>query len=197
MVGTNCYVVYNENTKECFVLGPAAHSLPLVEFLLDRGSSVAGNLLTHGHFDHIMGIDTLQQGMVSSCLCQCTGAEGSDRCQCESVCCIWSGVCVCGRQVSGRWGISRTCRISDPYDLHSGAYGGRMLLLYRRRGGSFQRRYTVCRLCWKNRFSDRQYEYTGAFGKRAIAEPSGRYAGVSGTMEATTIGFEKENNPFL
>ena len=36
MVGTNCYVVYNENTKECFVVDPAAPSAPLVEFKFVR-----------------------------------------------------------------------------------------------------------------------------------------------------------------
>ena len=37
MVGTNCYVVYNENTKECFVVDPAAPSAPLVEFIQTEG----------------------------------------------------------------------------------------------------------------------------------------------------------------
>ena len=37
MVGTNCYVVYNENTKECFVVDPAAPSAPLVEFIRTEG----------------------------------------------------------------------------------------------------------------------------------------------------------------
>ena len=58
MVGTNCYVVYNENTKECFVVDPAAPSAPLVEFIRTEGLQLQGILLTHGHFDHIMGIDT-------------------------------------------------------------------------------------------------------------------------------------------
>ena len=57
MVGTNCYVVYNENTKECFVVDPAAPSAPLVEFIQTEGLQLQGILLTHGHFDHIMGID--------------------------------------------------------------------------------------------------------------------------------------------
>lgn len=60
MVGTNCYVVYNENTKECFVVDPAAPSAPLVEFIQTEGLQLQGILLTHGHFDHIMGIDTLR-----------------------------------------------------------------------------------------------------------------------------------------
>ena len=53
MVGTNCYVVYNENTKECFVVDPAAPSAPLVEFIRTEGLQLQGILLTHGHFDHI------------------------------------------------------------------------------------------------------------------------------------------------
>ncbi len=61
MVGTNCYVVYNENTKECFVVDPAAPSAPLVEFIRTEGLQLQGILLTHGHFDHIMGIDTLRR----------------------------------------------------------------------------------------------------------------------------------------
>ena len=61
MVGTNCYVVYNENTKECFVVDPAAPSAPLVEFIRTEGLQLQGILLTHGHFDHIMGIDALRR----------------------------------------------------------------------------------------------------------------------------------------
>ena len=57
MVGTNCYVVYNENTKECFVVDPAAPSAPLVEFIQTEGLQLQGILLTHGHFDHVMGIE--------------------------------------------------------------------------------------------------------------------------------------------
>ena len=42
MVGTNCYVVYNENTKECFVVDPAAPSAPLVEFIQTEGLQLQG-----------------------------------------------------------------------------------------------------------------------------------------------------------
>ena len=59
MVGTNCYVVYNENTKECFVVDPAAPSAPLVEFIQTEGLQLQGILLTHGHFDHIGAVDEL------------------------------------------------------------------------------------------------------------------------------------------
>ena len=61
MVGTNCYVVYNENIKECFVVDPAAPSAPLVEFIQTEGLQLQGILLTHGHFDHIMGLSDVME----------------------------------------------------------------------------------------------------------------------------------------
>ena len=61
MVGTNCYVVYNENTKECFVVDPAAPSAPLVEFIQTEGLQLQGILLTHGHFDHIMAVKKVKE----------------------------------------------------------------------------------------------------------------------------------------
>ena len=59
MVGTNCYVVYNEETRACFVVDPAAPSDQVIEFIREEGFILQGVLLTHGHFDHIMGIDAL------------------------------------------------------------------------------------------------------------------------------------------
>ncbi len=59
MVGTNCYVVYNEETRACFVVDPAAPSDLVIEFIKTEDLILQGILLTHGHFDHIMGIDAL------------------------------------------------------------------------------------------------------------------------------------------
>lgn len=56
-VGTNCYIVRNEDTDECFVTDPAACPLELVGHIRREGLNVKAVLLTHGHFDHIMGLD--------------------------------------------------------------------------------------------------------------------------------------------
>lgn len=56
-IGTNCYIVINEETKECFVTDPAACPPELVSHIRSTGLKVQAVLLTHGHFDHIMGID--------------------------------------------------------------------------------------------------------------------------------------------
>lgn len=57
IVSTNCYLVENEETKECFIVDPAACPTELVSHLKKQGLKPVGIILTHGHFDHILGID--------------------------------------------------------------------------------------------------------------------------------------------
>lgn len=58
-VGTNCYIVRKEETGECFVTDPAVCPPELVSHIRSEGVTVKAVLLTHGHFDHIMGLDDL------------------------------------------------------------------------------------------------------------------------------------------
>lgn len=59
MVQTNCYFVYDEDTREAVVIDPAKNGL--YDKLSESGLKVAGVLLTHGHFDHIMGTNELTE----------------------------------------------------------------------------------------------------------------------------------------
>lgn len=56
-VGANCYIVINEKNEECFLIDPAACPPEFVSYIKDAGLKVKAVLLTHGHFDHIMGLD--------------------------------------------------------------------------------------------------------------------------------------------
>ncbi len=57
MVGTNCYVVSNEETLECFLIDPGAYSDKMITYIRENALKPRAILLTHGHFDHIMGLD--------------------------------------------------------------------------------------------------------------------------------------------
>ena len=61
IISTNCYVVHNETTKEAILIDPGACSKNLKDYLLEEKLNVKGILLTHGHFDHILGLDGLLQ----------------------------------------------------------------------------------------------------------------------------------------
>lgn len=57
IISTNCYLVSNEETKEAVVIDPAACPSYLMNHIKSEGLQLKAILLTHGHFDHIMGID--------------------------------------------------------------------------------------------------------------------------------------------
>ncbi len=59
MVETNCYFVYDGDTKEGFLIDPAKNGL--YDILTKNGITIKAILLTHGHFDHIMGVHELAE----------------------------------------------------------------------------------------------------------------------------------------
>lgn len=61
MCQTNCYFVYREGTQEVIFVDPADRGEYIYETLQNNGFTVAGILLTHGHFDHIWGVEELRE----------------------------------------------------------------------------------------------------------------------------------------
>ena len=57
---TNCYFLYRDGEHEAIVVDPADKGENIYGALLKNGFQVAGILLTHGHFDHIWGLDALR-----------------------------------------------------------------------------------------------------------------------------------------
>lgn len=56
MYGTNCYFAYKEGSNQAVLIDPADSGDKLVSKLKDNGLEVVAILLTHGHFDHIFGV---------------------------------------------------------------------------------------------------------------------------------------------
>lgn len=59
--GTNCYFLYQENGGEAIVVDAPDHGREIFEKLAKNGLRVAGILLTHGHFDHVWGLEDLKK----------------------------------------------------------------------------------------------------------------------------------------
>ena len=57
IISTNCYIVTNEETKETVIVDPANLSKAMIGYIEEEELVIKAILLTHAHFDHIMGID--------------------------------------------------------------------------------------------------------------------------------------------
>ena len=56
-IGTNCYLLINEKTKEAVIVDPASCPDYMMNYIKTEEIKLKAVLLTHAHFDHIMGID--------------------------------------------------------------------------------------------------------------------------------------------
>lgn len=57
----NCYIIGDEETKEAVVLDPGGDGEMLENEIIKLGYKVKYILLTHGHFDHVGGVEYLTQ----------------------------------------------------------------------------------------------------------------------------------------
>lgn len=60
-VQTNCYFLQNVDTNEVIVVDPGAKGERIYEEMTNRGYTIKAVLLTHGHFDHVMGADAIRK----------------------------------------------------------------------------------------------------------------------------------------
>ena len=61
MVQTNFYFLHLEGEKETIVFDPADYGKEIYDELTRQGLEIKAIFLTHGHFDHIMGVKALKE----------------------------------------------------------------------------------------------------------------------------------------
>ncbi len=63
---TNCFVLRNSETvSDCVIIDTGLDSRPLLKFLQENNLNPAVLVLTHGHIDHIAGVEALRKNFPS------------------------------------------------------------------------------------------------------------------------------------
>jgi glyoxylase-like metal-dependent hydrolase (beta-lactamase superfamily II) len=60
-LGVNCYIVGDDATREVVVIDPGGHARQIAQTLETLRARMRGIVLTHAHFDHVMGVEALKR----------------------------------------------------------------------------------------------------------------------------------------
>lgn len=74
-ITTNTYFYIDNLTKHGFLIDPGAQADKLLKIITDNNWTIEKILLTHGHFDHIGAVNTLQKRLNITCITHINGKQ--------------------------------------------------------------------------------------------------------------------------
>lgn len=60
-VATNCYIVFDEATREGIVIDPGDQAKSILHAIQEENLNISYILLTHAHFDHILAVQAVKE----------------------------------------------------------------------------------------------------------------------------------------
>lgn len=69
LMQTNCYIVYDKDTKDAIVVDPGYEDNRITDFISKNNLKVKYIYLTHCHFDHIFGVKWLKKCVNAPVIC--------------------------------------------------------------------------------------------------------------------------------
>ena len=60
----NVYLIADEKTKKAVLIDATSPSVEITQAVKELGVKIEYILLTHGHFDHIMGLNALKKNLI-------------------------------------------------------------------------------------------------------------------------------------
>ena len=190
---TNCYMVWEDSADTCVLIDPGYEPEVILERVRQRNKAVSAILLTHGHFDHVGGVEAIVR---------------------ETGCSLWMH--------QGDYSQKKTPENDYFYPIHDSDFtqvnfceegeiisvGGLEFRVMETPGHTWG---SVCYVCENVLFSgDTLFQYScgrtdlpGGDGKTImesllrLAAIKGDYRVLPGHGPATTLFEEKRSNPFM
>lgn len=196
-LAVNCYIVTDEKTKKTFMVDPGGHNPDMVNYINTNGLELEYIILTHAHGDHIGGVPGIREGFPEVKLIACI----HEKTMLEDARMNMSAM-VCGRPVA----FSADRYVADGETMKIGELELKFLHTPGHTPGG------MCILAEDVLFSgDTLFEqsigrtdFPGSSYQDIVKSIHGKLfvlpddtTVLPGHMGATTIGFEKENNPFV
>ena len=195
----NCSIFGDEETKEAIVIDPGDDISRIIEILDRHQLKVKAIVITHGHIDHVMGASKLRQLSGAPVYMNERDADCWMRCRLQA---DWLGVEAPERppmryRCRGRHDDSVSERpLSD--HAYAGPYARQLQYLDSGREQTDCRRHAISQFRWAYRFAG---QATGgrlsARSRRACMNCRMKPLSFRATARSTTIGHEKEHNPFV
>lgn len=196
-IGVNCYIVREEKSNTCIVIDPA-EAEPVRRFLEQNALTATHIFLTHGHFDHILGVAGLKRLTGAAVCIHELDAEalGDDEANLAEMFRYSVPHCAADRLLFGG-DIVEAAGLKFEVLFTPGHSPGGVCYVERNERVIFSGDTLFCLSVGRTDFKGGDAERLYRSIKDELFALPGDYKVYPGHMRETTLDFERGNNPFM